>query len=205
MVKPKRVLAPFELLWALIGLVLTIAATWMETFIVNAPWNWGQAGLQAQSLGVTFQVGAVLLTGCLGGKNAAALSQIAYLFLGLILFQVFELPVFTQGGGLSYVREPGFGYLIGFIPAGWVCGRLAFREAAQLENLAFSSVCGLGIIHGFGLIYLTLASLLGWLQTASASYWELLLTYSIQPLPGQLAVVCAVAVIAFVMRHLLFY
>ncbi|MBD0336606.1 MAG: biotin transporter BioY, partial [Cyanobacteria bacterium Co-bin13] len=196
-------LAPFELLWALIGLVLTIAATWMETFILNAPWDWSRTGLQVQSLGVTFQVGAVLLTGCLGGKNAAALSQIAYLFLGLILFQVFELPVFTQGGGLSYVREPGFGYLLGFIPAGWICGYLAFRAAPKIETLAYSSVCGLGMIHGCGLAYLTLASLLGWLQTTSASYWDLLLTYSIQPLPGQLAVVCAVAVIAFVMRHLL--
>nr|WP_199306478.1 biotin transporter BioY [Pseudanabaena sp. FACHB-2040] len=177
----------------------------METFILNAPWDWSQTGLRVQSLGVTFQVGAVLLTGCLGGKNAAALSQIAYLFLGLILFQVFELPVFTQGGGLSYVREPGFGYLIGFVPAGWICGYLAFRSAPKIETLAYSSVCGLGMIHGCGLAYLTLASLLGWLQTTSASYWDLLLTYSIQPLPGQLAVVCAVAVIAFVMRHLLFY
>jgi biotin transport system substrate-specific component len=77
--------------------------------------------------GVSFQVGAVLLTGCVGGKNAAALSQIAYLILGLALFQVFEFPVFTQGGGLSYVREPGFGYLMGFVPAGWVCGYLAFK------------------------------------------------------------------------------
>lgn len=203
--KTQRVLTPFELLWALIGLVLTIAATWMETFILNAPWDWGQVGMRVLSLGVTFQVGAVLLTGCLGGKNAAALSQIAYLFLGLILFQVFELPVFTQGGGLSYVREPGFGYLLGFIPAGWICGYLAFRDPPKLENLALSSLSGLGIIHACGLVYLSLASLLGWLQTASASYWELLLTYSIHPLPGQLAVVCAVAVIAFVMRHLLFY
>ncbi|HEY9880819.1 MAG TPA: biotin transporter BioY [Leptolyngbyaceae cyanobacterium] len=203
--KTQRVLAPLELLWALIGLVLTIAATWMETFIVNAPWDWGQMGMQVRSLGVTFQVGAVLLTGCLGGKNAAALSQIAYLFLGLALFQVFELPIFTQGGGLSYVREPGFGYLIGFIPAGWVCGYFAFQEAPKLERLALSSLSGLGIIHGCGLLYLTVASLLGWLQTAGASYWSLLLTYSVHPLPGQLAVVCAVAVIAFVMRHILFY
>lgn len=203
--KTQPVLPPFELLWALIGLVLTIAATWMETFTLNPPWDWGAGGLQVQSLGVTFQVGAVLLTGCLGGKNAAALSQIAYLFLGLILFQAFELPVFTQGGGLSYVREPGFGYLIGFIPAGWACGYLAFRAAPRLEDLALSSLCGLGLIHAFGVVYLTIASLLGWLQSTGASYWSLLLTYSIAPLPGQLAVVCAVAVIAFVMRHILFY
>jgi biotin transport system substrate-specific component len=205
MVKSAPVLAPFELLWALIGLVLTIVATWMEAFTVNPPWAWGESGVALLSLGVSFQVGAVLLTGCVGGKNAAALSQIAYLMLGLALFRVFELPVFTQGGGLSYVREPGFGYLLGFIPAGWLCGYLAFQEPPKLETLAFSSLCGLGVIHGFGLVYLTLASLLGWLQTVSISYWELLLNYSILPLPGHLVVVCAVAVISLALRHLLFY
>lgn len=198
-------LAPFELLWALIGLVLTIVATWMEAFILNAPWTWGQSGMAIVSLGVSFQVGAVLLTGCVGGKNAAALSQIAYLVLGLALFRVFEFPVFTQGGGLSYVREPGFGYLIGFVPAGWVCGYLAFQNPPKLETLALSCLSGLGIIHGLGIIYLTLASLLGWLQTVSASYWELLLSYSVLPLPGQLVVVCAVAVLSLVLRQLLFY
>lgn len=204
-VKTSPVLAPFELLWALIGLVLTIVATWMEAFTLNAPWTWGQSGMALLSLGVSFQVGAVLLTGCVGGKNAAALSQIAYLVLGLALFRVFEFPVFTQGGGLSYVREPGFGYLIGFVPAGWVCGYLAFQNPPKLETLALSCLSGLGIIHGLGIIYLTLASLLGWLQTVSASYWELLVAYSILPLPGHLVVVCAVAVLSLVLRQLLFY
>lgn len=198
-------LPPFSLLWALIGLVLTIAATWIEAFIVNAPWAWGNMGVHAQSLGVTFQVGAVLLTGCLGGKTAATLSQVAYLVLGLLLFHVFHFQVFTQGGGLSYVREPSFGYLLGFVPAAWICGYLAFQKPPKLENLAYSSVCGLGIVHGFGIVYLTLASLMGWLQTSTESYWQMLWAYSIHPLPGQLAIVCAVAVISFVMRRLLFY
>jgi biotin transport system substrate-specific component len=103
------------------------------------------------------------------------------------------------------VREPGFGYLIGFVPAGWVCGYLAFKNPPKLESLALSSLSGLGIIHGLGIIYLTLASLLGWLHTVSASYWELLLGYSILPLPGHLVVVCAVAVLSLVLRQLLFY
>lgn len=203
--KSSQVLAPFELLWALIGLVLTIVATWIEAFTVNPPWNWGETGLAVVSLGVSFQVGAVLLTGCVGGKNAAALSQIAYLVLGLALFRVFELPVFTQGGGLSYVREPGFGYLLGFVPAGWLCGYLAFQDPPKLETLGVSSLCGLGVIHALGLVYLTFASLLGWLQNVSASYWELVLTYAVLPLPGHLVVVCAVSVLSLALRHLLFY
>jgi len=200
-----RVFAPFELFWALIGLILTIAATWMEVFITNAPWDWGGTGLQVYSVGVSFQVGAVLLTGCLGGKNAAALAQIAYLTLGLLLFQVFELQVFTQGGGLAYVREPSFGYLVGFIPAAWICGYLAFRDAPKLETLALSSVSGLAAIHGCGLVYLCLAYGFSWLGHPSLSFLQAVATYSLWPLPGQLVVACAVAVIAFIARRLLFY
>jgi biotin transport system substrate-specific component len=200
-----RALSPLDLLWALTGLVLTIAATWSEAFITNAPWEWNATGVQVYSLGVSFQVGAVLLTACVGGKNAAALSQIAYVTLGLLLFQVFGLPIFTQGGGLGYVREPSFGYIIGFIPAAWVCGYLAFQERPKLETLAFSSVCGLAIIHGCGLLYLAIASIGGWLEQVTFPAWEAILAYSLAPLPGQLIMICAVSVLAYFLRQLLFY
>ena len=201
-------LSPLDLLWALIGLVLTITATWLETFIftIELPWgNWEALGVQVYSLGVSFQVGAVLLTACVGGKNAAALSQIAYVTLGLLLFQFFGFPIFTQGGGLEYVREPSFGYLIGFIPAAWVCGYLAFQERPKLETLAYSSLCGLGIIHGCGLLYLAIASLGGWLKQVTVPAWEEIMAYSLAPLPGQLIMVCAVSVLAYLLRQLLFY
>ena len=86
----------------------------------NPPWTWSENGIQFGSLGIYCQVGAVLLTGCLGGKNAGILSQIAYIFVGL-----FWLPVFTQGGKLSYLMEPTFGYILGFVPAAGGCGWLA--------------------------------------------------------------------------------
>ena len=197
----EQVFAPTELLWALSGLILTIASNWLEAFITNAPWYWGQMGIHIASLGVNCQVGAVLLTGCIGGKNAAIASQIAYLILGL----VFGLPVFNQGGGLTYMQEPSFGYLVGFVPAAWMCGFLAFQAKPKLETLAFSALCGLLIIHGVGLGYLVLTYILGWANSASLSLWEATLAYSIIRLPGHLTVACAVSVIAFLMRRLMFY
>lgn len=201
----QRVFAPLELLWALIGLILTIIGTWLEVFITNAPWEWMQGGLHPLSLGVSFQVGAVLLTACMGGRNAAAMAQIAYLVLGLALFQGLELPIFTQGGSLSYIHQPGFGYLLGFVPAGWVCGHLAFQRKLSLESLALSCLTGLLIIHTVGLGYLLLAYSLGWMSHLSTSLGQLIVLYSILRLPGQLVVSCAVSVISFVMRHLMFY
>ena len=61
---------------------------------------------------------------------------------------------------------------------------------------------GLFVIHLLGLIYLSGLSVLGLLPES----WGLaVLQYSFMPFPGQLLMVCAVALIAFVFRRLLFY
>lgn len=187
--------APLELIWALIGLLLTIGGTFLEASIASPSWNGIQAGIPIHSLGVTYQIGAVLLVGCLGGKNAGALSQIAYVALGLMW-----LPVFTEGGGLDYIKQPTFGYLLGFIPGAWICGWLAFKMALRLESLAFSCVCGLLSVHAIGLIYLAIN-----LHSDAQTLLDGVFKYSVSPLPGQLAVVCAVTVLAFILRRLMFY
>lgn len=191
---------PTQLLWAFIGLILTIGGTLLEAFIASPPWNWSGHSIPVYSLGVTWQIGAVLLIGCLGGRNAAATSQVGYLLLGLTWFNVF-----TQGGGVDYVLRPSFGYLLGFIPGAWICGWLAFRCPLRLEFLALSCLIGLFAIHVTGIVYLVIAQIFQWSGVGITSFWEALLTYSIYPLPGQMAIVCAVTVIAYVLRHLLFY
>ncbi|MEL7225670.1 MAG: biotin transporter BioY [Cyanobacteria bacterium P01_D01_bin.36] len=200
--------APAELLWALIGLILTIGSTWLEAFAFDIPladwWSGGGGSIEPYSLGVTFQVGAALFTGCMGGRNAAALSQIAYVALGLLLFERFGLEVFTQGAGVGYLREPSFGYLIGFIPAGWVCGAIAFRKKAQLDRLAFGALSGLVVVHLCGLSYLVLGHLFRWLPT-TPGLGRSIIDYSVAQIPGQVMVSCAVALIAYGFRKALFY
>lgn len=191
--------APNELLWALIGLLLTIGGTFLEAFVTNPPWDWSGQGLHPVSLGVTYQIGAVLLTACLGGKNAGALAQIAYVVLGL------NLPVFTQGGGLGYLKEASFGYLLGFIAGAWVCGFLAFRMPPRLESLAFSCICGLLTIHAYGIGYLIIFHTLSLSVIQKLSLMDAITRYSIYALPGQLVIVCAVTVLAFALRQLMFY
>ena len=188
-----------ELLWALIGLILTIGGTFLEGFMTTP--TLGPTTFQTHSLGVTYQFGAALLVGCLGGKNAAALSQIAYILLGLTWF-----PIFAQGGGFGYLKEPSFGYILGFIPGAWLCGYLAFKASAKLESLAFSCLCGLFSIHLTGILYMAASYSLGLVNTSTGlPLQQSLMKYSLYPLPGQFAIVCAVTVVAFTLRHLMFY
>lgn len=183
-----------ELLWAVIGLLLTIAGTFTQAFVPGMPQAWRIDQVPTYSLGVTYQVGAVLLVACLGGKRAAVLSQLAYLALGLSGTQVF-----AQGGGVGYFFEPTFGYLLGFVPGALACGHLAFQKPPRLETLATSCFAGLLLIHLCGLVYLLLV------RVPEQTWWQAAWQYSVQPLPGQFAVICAVSLIALILRRLMFY
>ncbi len=193
-------MSPTELIWALIGLLLTIGGTWVEASIAGPAWIWSQQGVEVYPLGISFQLAAVFLVSCAGGRNAGVLSQVAYLLLGLAW-----LPVFAGGGGWDYVQQPGFGYLLGFVPGAWICGTLAFEESPRLEALAFSCLNGLGLVHGCGLVYLLLGRSFQWIESSDFSLWRLFLHYSLYPLPSQLAIVCATTVLAYGLRQILFY
>lgn len=200
---PKRttVSAPNQFLWALIGVLLTIGGTFIEAYTTaNAPWQWSKSGIETYSLGIYCQVAAVLLTGCLGGKNAGVLSQIAYIFIGL-----FWLPVFSQGGKLAYVLEPTFGYILGFVPAAGICGWLAFHYVMTLESLALSAFCGLVVMHCCGILYLVGMALMEKLALSGLTLTKAIALYTFSPFPSQLVLVCGVALLAYCIRRILFY
>lgn len=193
-------ITPLEILWALVGLLLTIAGTLTRVQVTNMPWLWDQVGLQSLPLGVNFQVASVLLVACLGGARAGAIAQAAYLALGLYGFSVFD-----QGGEWAYWQQPSFGFLLGFIPGAWLCGYIAHKTPNRLESVFFSCLAGLLVIHGCGLIYLTLGVLLRWSPLmAEVSLPSALFQYSIlQLFPGQIVLVCLVSVLVFFLRFLL--
>ncbi len=197
---PQLVSAHNELLWAIVGLLLTIGGTLVRAFVVNMPWEWADQGIQVYELKVSCQIGAVLLVGCLGGKNAGALSQIAYIVMGLT-----GLSVFFDGGGIEYLNKPSFGYLLGFIPGAWLCGYLAFKSKARLESLAFSCLSGLLTIHFCGLAYLIGLQFFHSPNNGVMGFFNSVWQYSISLLPGQMIIICAVSLIAFILRQIMFY
>lgn len=76
------------------------------------------------TISITLQFLFTALAGIVLGSRLGALSQLIYVTLGLI-----GIPVFTKGGGFSYIFEPSFGYLIGFILGAYVIGKIA--ESSQ--------------------------------------------------------------------------
>lgn len=99
---------------------------------------------------ISLQFFFTALAGVLLGAGWGAVSQAVYVLLGLV-----GLPIFSLGGGVSYVLQPTFGFVLGLIPAAWVIGRLAGRPVRFWRALA-AMLAGLCVIYAVGLAHLTL-------------------------------------------------
>ncbi|GBC83908.1 Biotin transporter BioY [bacterium HR11] len=100
---------------------------------------------------ITGQTLAVLLVGAVLGARRGALSMMAYLAEGLA-----GLPVFAGGtAGVGRLLGPTGGYLIGFVFAAYVVGRLADRGwDRRPATTALAMLVGNGVIYVFGLPWL---------------------------------------------------
>lgn len=102
------------------------------------------------ALSVTLQFLFTALAGVLLGAKWGAISQIVYVCIGLV-----GLPVFTMGGGLSYIFQPSFGFLLGLIPAAWVIGALGHKKGG-VPRTALACIAGLAVLYLVGLPYMYL-------------------------------------------------
>lgn len=105
------------------------------------------------AISFTLQTMAVSFIALYLGPELGALTQTLFLVLGLA-----GLPVFSGGGGLAYVFKPSFGYLVAFIPASYVIGKLFQRFAKRTPQKLFAaalpaSLVGLLIIYTIGTLY----------------------------------------------------
>jgi biotin transport system substrate-specific component len=91
----------------------------------------------------------VLLSGIILGANYAALAMSVYLILGLFGFPVFASAPF---GGLAYLAKPTFGFILGYIGAAYVTGKI--YRPGKFWSAILAVLGGLSVIYGVGLIYL---------------------------------------------------
>jgi len=106
----------------------------------------------------------VMLAGLLLGSRGGLASVGIYLLAGAC-----GLPVFAGGtGGLARFFGPTGGYLIGYLPAVWVIGRIAAtdRPRAALDGIAL--LCGCLVLYGCGLAWLKVVTGMDWAKTIAA-------------------------------------
>ena len=97
----------------------------------------------------TLQFLFTMLAGLLLGGRRGAMSVGVYIRLGLI-----GLPIFAEGGGFWYILKPSFGYLLGFMLAAYVTGRMVERRARLSTGWVVAvNFLGLFIVYAAGMIY----------------------------------------------------
>ncbi len=102
---------------------------------------------------LTGQLIAVFLAGLLlGGKNSF-IALLAYLMLGAA-----GAPVFSYGqGGPGVLFGPSGGYLLGFLPGVFICGKLLEKHYTPgILRTAAAMLCCLGCTYLMGTVQLAL-------------------------------------------------
>ena len=152
--------------------------------------------LSISPLHSNWQIQGVLLTSLLCGPQIGTISAISYLIIGL-----FYLPVFHGGGSVGYILTHEFGYLLGFIPAAWICGFLAKQNTkANLINYSCFTILSLCVVHIIGIIYLIIGKVFGnWLEDLS----DLILINTFIPFPTQLLLCISISLLSIFLRRVL--
>lgn len=138
---------------------------------------------------ITLQFFFTAMAGCLLGPVWGPVSQTVYVALGLI-----GLPIFTQGGGLTYLLQPTCGFLIGLIPSAWVIGLLTAHRPPHPVRTALACLAGLTVLYAVGLPYMAviLNQYMGKAMGFSAILWVGMLPF----LPGDMLKIAVTAVLA---------
>ncbi len=94
------------------------------------------------------QIPAVLFVVGLLGRRLSITSILIYILTGLFL-----LPIFALGGGLNYLTECGFGYILAYIPAVFFAGSI-LKSGFSFLNILKATLVGVVTIHFAGIIYM---------------------------------------------------
>ena len=96
------------------------------------------------------QIPAIACMTVILGRKYSLIAIFLYLITGL-----FFLPVFSLGGGLRYIFQYGFGYILGFIPMVLILSYMLNRDYKP-KKVFLASLYSVFVLHLVGIVYLIL-------------------------------------------------
>lgn len=116
------------------------------------------------------QIPVVFFIIALLGRKFGILAISCYIVLGMFF------PIFALGGGISYMFEYGFGYILSYIPAAFFAGTL-LKIKTDFLRIVLMATLGVLAIHILGTLYMlfiatlkhaTMDFVFGWILTQSS-------------------------------------
>lgn len=100
------------------------------------------------------QVPVIFFIAALIGKRFGTTSVMIYILLGLTFF-----PIFALGGGISYIFEYNFGYILAYLPAVFIVSFM-LKDNFNYATIAKADFLGVLTIHIIGVFYLILMAII---------------------------------------------
>ena len=127
---------------AVIGVIFFIIATTLGAYI--------RIPVPGTPVPITLQTFFVVLSGAVLGSRLGLFSQIGYIFLGAIGLPVFQGYAF----GMAHIMGSTGGYMMGFMAASFLIGRILEKESQGLFKVAASFALGNVVLYSLGTLWL---------------------------------------------------
>lgn len=127
-------------------------------------------------------------------KSTAAVG--IYIVLGLI-----GVPVFVNGGGFSYVLQPSFGYIIGFLLGTLTAGLILKNKKDNMFNSIAACCAALVVIYVFGSVYFYLLS--KFYLNSDKGIWYIIVYCVLVFIPSDLTFACLACLAALKIKKVL--
>ena len=129
---------------AIIGVTFFIMATALGAYI--------RIPVPGTPVPITLQTFFVVLSGAVLGSRLGLFSQAGYIILGALGMPIFQGYTF----GMAHILGPTGGYLIGFMAASFLTGKMLEGESRDLFKITASFLTGNVIIYTLGILWLML-------------------------------------------------
>ncbi len=100
------------------------------------------------------QVPVIFFIASLIGKRFGTTAVTIYILLGLTFF-----PIFALGGGIKYIFEYNFGYILAYLPAVFIVAFM-LKDKFNYATVFKADLLGVLTIHTIGIFYLILMAII---------------------------------------------
>ena len=145
---------------------------------------------------VTFQVLFAAMAAFVLGPRVGTTAVVVYIMAGLA-----GAPIFIKGGGVWYIFEPTFGFLLGFAAAVLVSDAIAVRAKGKFSKYILASLAFIAVLYAVGLPYLY--CIVKFYMGVSLPVGKLLTAYFLVFLPNDVLSCAVAAVAAFKIKPML--
>ncbi|ULT57487.1 biotin transporter BioY [Neobacillus drentensis] len=173
------------------ALDLTLAAMFVALMAIGANISTIAPFLHVGGVPITLQTFFAILAGAILGSRLGSIAMIVYMLVGLV-----GVPVFADfTGGLSIIIRPTFGFILSYILAAFIIGKIV-ETNKSLPAFIIASLIGMAVNYLFGTNWMYFAYKL-WGAAPEGFSYKMAWLWMVAPLPKDLIL----SVLAGIMAH----